>query len=381
MPTIAKQIGQMVKEEVRKEFGKQRSPSPANIGRNRRNSARREMWITNPVENPPVFVARKSSVPYVPPTPRREDTDDHIPSEFKAKTTSNLVISGVAGEDDNSSESSQSKLCVFTKKRSSICFIYTTLDLFVFFTGSGDGNLVKTTIKAIQLKANPEAIEEGNTEVLDMIDDLFDNFFDNCKEDMDEDDDSDDSDNDENPEENLDENPNEDLDNDSDENPDEDIDIELIQDEGHEDGKDQKIDDIEVKLMIKGIIGDLIPSVIKENIVEKVNVEVENEKKSDEEILEQSRLEKEFLEKRQKQNEKRLELEKKERKWSERGKLRQEKNITICAIKENSPKKAQQETEIDKNPDKIDDHTIPNNTVATNVSCIFTEKYFYQRAL
>ena len=99
MPTIAKQIGQMVKEEVRKEFGKQRSPSPANIGRNRRNSARREMWITNPVENPPVFVARKSSVPYVPPTPRREDADDHIPSEFKAKTTtSNLVISGVAAE-------------------------------------------------------------------------------------------------------------------------------------------------------------------------------------------------------------------------------------------------------------------------------------------
>ena len=381
MPTIAKQIGQMVKEEVRKEFGKQRSPSPANIGRNRRNSARREMWITNPVENPPVFVARKSSVPYVPPTPRREDTDDHIPSEFKAKTTSNLVISGVAGEDDNSSESSQSKLCVFTKKRSSICFIYTTLDLFVFFTGSGDGNLVKTTIKAIQLKANPEAIEEGNTEVLDMIDDLFDNFFDNCKEDMDEDDDSDDSDHDENPDENLDENPNEDLDNDSDENPDEDINIELIQDEGHEDGKDEKIDDIEVKLMIKGIIGDLIPSVIKENIVEKVNVEVENEKKSDEEILEQSRLEKEFLEKRQKHNEERLELEKKERKWSERGKLRQEKNITICAIKENSPKKAQQETEIDKNPDKTDDHTIPNNTEATNVSCVFTEKYFCQRAL
>ena len=133
MPTIAKQIGQMVKEEVRKEFGKQRSPSPANIGRNRRNSARREMWITNPVENPPVFVARKSSVPYVPPTPRREDTDDHIPSEFKAKTTSNLVISGVAAEDDNSSESSQSKLCIFTKKRSQICFVYTTLDLFFFF--------------------------------------------------------------------------------------------------------------------------------------------------------------------------------------------------------------------------------------------------------
>ena len=401
MPTIAKQIGQMVKEEVRKEFGKQRSPSPANIGRNRRNSARREMWITNPVENPPVFVARKSSVPYVPPTPRREDTDDHIPSEFKAKTTSNLVISGVAGEDDNSSESSQSKLWVFTKKRSSICFIYTTLDLFVFFTGSGDGNLVKTTIKAIQLKANPEAIEEGNTEVLDMIDDLFDNFFDNCKEDMDEDDVSDDSDNDENPDENLDENPdedsdenpdedsdenpdenpNEDSDENPDENPDEDINIELIQDEGHEDGKDEKIDDIEVKLMIKGIIGDLIPSVIKENIVEKVNVEVENEKKSDEEILEQSRLEKEFLEKRQKQNEERLELEKKERKWSEREKLRQEKNITICAIKENSPKKAQQETEIDKNPDKTDDHTIPNNTEATNVSCVFTEKYFCQRAL
>ena len=134
MPTIAKQIGQMVKEEVRKEFGKQRSPSPANIGRNRRNSARREMWITNPVENPPVFVARKSSVPYVPPTPRREDADDHIPSEFKAKTTtSNLVISGVAAEDDNSSESSQSKLCIFTKKRSQICFVYTTLDLFCFF--------------------------------------------------------------------------------------------------------------------------------------------------------------------------------------------------------------------------------------------------------
>merc|ERR1711899_512016 len=98
----------------------------------------------------------------------------------------------------------------------------------------------------------------------------------------------------------------------------EDINIELIQDEVHEDGKDEKIDDIEVKLMIKGIIGDLIPSVIKENIVEKVNVEIENEKKSDEEILEQSRLEKEFLSKRQKQNEDRLELEKKERKWSER---------------------------------------------------------------
>merc|ERR1712062_260891 len=162
---------------------------------------------------------------------------------------------------------------------------------------------------------------------------------------------------DENPDEDLDENSNED----SDENPDEDINIELIQDEGHEDGKDVKIDDTEVKLMIKGIIGDLIPSVFK------VNVEVENEKKSDEEILEQSRLEKEFLEKRQKQNEERLELEKKERKWSEREKLRQEKNITICAIKENSPKKAQQETEIDKNPDKIDDHTIPNNTEATNV--------------
>ena len=121
MPTIAKQIGQMVKEEVRKEFGgKQRSPSPsspANVGRNRRNSARREMWITNPVETPPVFVARKSSVPYVPPTPRREDTDDHIPSEFKAKT-SNLVISGVAREDDNSSESSQSKLYFHEKKKS-----------------------------------------------------------------------------------------------------------------------------------------------------------------------------------------------------------------------------------------------------------------------
>ena len=373
MPTIAKQIGQMVKEEVRKEFGKQRSPSPANIGRNRRNSARREMWITNPVENPPVFVARKSSVPYVPPTPRREDTDDHIPSEFKAKTTtSNLVISGVAAEDDNSSESSQSKLCIFTKKEVRYVLFILHWICFVFFTGSGDGNLVKTTIKAIQLKANPEAIEEGNTEVLDMIDDLFDNFFDNCKEDMDEDHDSDDSDN-----ENLDENPNEDLDEDSDENPDEDINIELIQDESHEDGKDEKIDDIEVKLMIKGIIGDLIPSVIKENIVEKVNVEVENEKKSDEEILERSRLEKEFLEKRQKQNEERLELEKKERKWSEREKLRQEKNITTCAIKENSPKKAQQETEIDKNPGKTDDHTIPNNTEATNVSCVFTEKYFY----
>ena len=121
MPTIAKQIGQMVKEEVRKEFGsKQRSPSPsspANVGRNRRNSARREMWITNPVETPPVFVARKSSVPYVPPTPRREDTDDHIPSEFKAKT-SNLVISGVAEADDNSSESSQSKLYFHEKKKS-----------------------------------------------------------------------------------------------------------------------------------------------------------------------------------------------------------------------------------------------------------------------
>ena len=112
MPTIAKQIGQMVKEEVRKEFGKQRSPSPANI-RSRRNSARREMWITNPVDTPPVFVARKSTVPFVPPTPRREDTDDHIPSEFKTKT-SNLVISGVA-EDDNSSESSESKLIVFSR--------------------------------------------------------------------------------------------------------------------------------------------------------------------------------------------------------------------------------------------------------------------------
>ena len=284
--------------------------------------------------------------------------------------------------------------CVFSRKKEVryVLFILHWI-CFVFFTGSGDGNLVKTTIKAIQLKANPEAIEEGNTEVLDMIDDLFDNFFDNCKEDMDEDDDSDDSDNDENPDENLDENPNEDLDEDSDENldenldenpdenPDEDINIELIQDEGHEDGKDEKIDDIEVKLMIKGIIGDLIPSVIKENIVEKVNVEIENEKKSDEEILEQSRLEKEFLEKRQKQNEERLELEKKERKWSEREKLRQEKNITTCAIKENSPKKAQQETEIDKNPDKTDDHTIPNNTEATYVSCVFTEKYFYLRAM
>ena len=125
----------MVKEEVRKEFGKQRSPSPANIGRNRRNSARREMWITNPVENPPVFVARKSSVPYVPPTPRREDTDDHIPSEFKAKTTtSNLVISGVAAEDDNSSESSQSKLCIFTKKKKSdmFCLYYIGFVLFFF---------------------------------------------------------------------------------------------------------------------------------------------------------------------------------------------------------------------------------------------------------
>merc|ERR1711860_294792 len=109
----------------------------------------------------------------------------------------------------------------------------------------GDGNLVKTTIKAIQSKANPEAIDEDDV--------------------------SDDSDNDENPDENLDENPDEDSDENPDEdsdenpdeNPDEDINIELIQDEGHEDGKDEKIDDIEVKLMIKGIIGDLIPSVIK----------------------------------------------------------------------------------------------------------------------
>ena len=37
------------------------------------------MLITYPVDTPPVFVAKKSTVPYVPPTPRREDTEDHIP--------------------------------------------------------------------------------------------------------------------------------------------------------------------------------------------------------------------------------------------------------------------------------------------------------------
>ena len=37
------------------------------------------MLITYPVDTPPVFVAKKSTVPYVPATPRREDTEDHIP--------------------------------------------------------------------------------------------------------------------------------------------------------------------------------------------------------------------------------------------------------------------------------------------------------------
>ena len=44
--------------------------------------------------------------------------------------------------------------------------------------------MVKSTIKAIQLKAVPEVLEghaPGSKEVLDMIDDLFDNFFESQK--------------------------------------------------------------------------------------------------------------------------------------------------------------------------------------------------------
>ena len=163
---IAKQIGQLVKEEVAKEVNKERpsSPSVSNVqqsnvqdvqvtrpvGLRRSSSGRREMWITSPK---PVVFARKSSAP---PPPKEGDEIVVPMTEFKAKKTSLPV------QDETSSESSESGA-----------------------SGTG-GNIVKSTIKAIQLKANPEAIEDGSNEVLSMIDDLFDNFFENATKELDE---------------------------------------------------------------------------------------------------------------------------------------------------------------------------------------------------
>ena len=163
---IAKQIGQLVKEEVAKEVNKERPTSPAvsnvqqsnvqdvqvtrPVGLRRSSSGRREMWITSPK---PVVFARKSSAP---PPPKEGDEIVVPMTEFKAKKISLPV------QDETSSESSESGT-----------------------SGSG-GNIVKSTIKAIQLKANPEAIEDGSNEVLSMIDDLFDNFFENATKELDE---------------------------------------------------------------------------------------------------------------------------------------------------------------------------------------------------
>lgn len=122
-------IEKLVQEEIEKEM----KGTPSKI-RNPRPPIKKEMWITHP----PVF-AKKSCAP--PP----KDEEITIPLTEFQKTDSD--------SDSNASTP----------------------------------NIVKTTIKAIQLKANDEEVlESGSQDVLDMIDDLFENFFDNCKDQDDE---------------------------------------------------------------------------------------------------------------------------------------------------------------------------------------------------
>ena len=93
----------------------------------------------------PVFFAKKSRAPLrISPPPQDEEANLPPATEFNF--------------DENKSETSS--------------------------TGTDSPNLVKSTLKAIQLKAAPEVMEghaPGNKEVLDMIDDLFDNFFESQK--------------------------------------------------------------------------------------------------------------------------------------------------------------------------------------------------------
>lgn len=120
---VKETIGKLVQEEICKEM----KSSGGKQGKEQsKRSSKKEMWITNP----PVF-AKKSSAP------QPVDEEVCVPlTEF---------------ESDSEASSSP--------------------------------NIVKSTIKAIQLKAEvPEVLEgsNGNKEVLDMIDDLFNNFFESC---------------------------------------------------------------------------------------------------------------------------------------------------------------------------------------------------------
>lgn len=123
---VKETIVKLVQEEVTKEMKSVDKPVVVRPVR----PAKKEMWITNP----PVF-AKKSSAP---------------PAAFDKEVCSPVPLTEF---ESDSSEASSSP------------------------------NIVKSTIKAIQLKAEvPEVLEgsNGSKEVLDMIDDLFNNFFESC---------------------------------------------------------------------------------------------------------------------------------------------------------------------------------------------------------
>ncbi len=172
--SIADLIGKFVRDDVSREMGfggregsRSRSSSPTlmmigkqvkNPGslKNRRSSAKKELWITSAsssaaaskastsASSQPQFFARKSVAP--PPS---------LMDEFKQPSPEPEVIVNRAKEDNLLPKASEKP--------------------------PAKDSLVKTALNRIQLGSDPDSLqEESNPEVLTVIDELFDTFFEQC---------------------------------------------------------------------------------------------------------------------------------------------------------------------------------------------------------